>query len=242
MGGFGDSQWTDGEFVASYLKIADIQIMERQRMKELLRSFHSRYMGGRNITALDLGCGCGPYAQVLLEMDPGMQVHCLDASKDMLTAARGLLSDYEGVTFLHSTFEDLVDTEPKEQYDLVVSSLAIHHLPQAGKAELNEWIFNSLRPGGWFINIDTMLPPPGLEDWYIQLWREWAEEEAARQGEAIDIDGIIFGHHQVPEHHALLDTLQVQLAMLDDAGFNQVDCVHKHGIFAMLCGQRPPRA
>lgn len=240
MDGFSASQWTDEEFVARYLRIADIQIMERQTVKALLGSFHDRFLKGRGtITALDLGCGCGPYAQVLLERDPGMQVTCLDASEDMLTAARGLLSDYGGVCFVRSTFEKMVESEPETRYDLIVSSLAIHHLPRDGKARLNSWVLRSLRPGGWFINIDTMLPPGGLEEWYIQLWKEWAVRQAALQEVEINADEIIYGHHQVPAHHALLDTMPVQLKMLEQAGFQEVDCIHKHGIFAMLCGQRP---
>jgi tRNA (cmo5U34)-methyltransferase len=240
MDGFSASQWTDEEFVARYLRIADIQIMERQTVKALLGSFHDRFLREKgSIAALDLGCGCGPYAQVLLERDPGMRVTCLDASEDMLTAARGLLADYEKVRFVRSTFEKMVESGPDEEYDLIVSSLAIHHLPRDGKASLNAWVLKALRPGGWFINIDTMLPPAGLEGWYIQLWKEWAERQADAQGVEINVDEIIYGHHQVPAHHALLDTMPVQLKMLERAGFVEVDCIHKHGIFAMLCGQRP---
>ncbi|MEI6795763.1 MAG: class I SAM-dependent methyltransferase [Methanomassiliicoccales archaeon] len=240
MDGFSASQWTDEEFVARYLRIADIQIMERQTVKALLGSFYDRFLRGKGcVEALDLGCGCGPYAQVLLERDPEMRVTCLDASEDMLTAARGLLADYEKVRFVRTTFEKMVESGPEEQYDLIVSSLAIHHLPRDGKAMLNSWVLKALRPGGWFINIDTMLPPAGLEEWYIQLWKEWAERQAASQGVEINVDEIIYGHHQVPAHHALLDAMPVQLRMLEQAGFKDVDCIHKHGIFAMLCGQRP---
>jgi tRNA (cmo5U34)-methyltransferase len=239
MDGFSGSQWTDRAFVSGYLRIADVQVMERKAAKGLLASFYDTFLKDRGaISALDLGCGCGPYAQVLLEKDPGMRVDCLDASCDMLTAAQGMLGAYPGVRFLHTTFEELMETEAAARYDVVVSSLAIHHLPRRGKSRLNTWIFRSLRPGGWFINIDTMLPPPGLEDWYIRLWQEWAMKEAAAQGMQIDVDDIIFGHHQVPAHHALLDPLPVQLDLLEEAGFTEVDCIHKHGIFAILCGRR----
>ena len=52
----------------------------------------------------------------------------------------------------------LEDPLPKCHFDLVVSALAVHHLPAAGKADLFARIASALRPGGTFVLGDVVVP------------------------------------------------------------------------------------
>ena len=52
----------------------------------------------------------------------------------------------------------LEDPLPKGRFDLVVSALAVHHLPAAGKADLFTRIASALPPGGVFVLGDVVVP------------------------------------------------------------------------------------
>ena len=52
----------------------------------------------------------------------------------------------------------LEDPLPKGRFDLIVSALAVHHLPAAGKADLFARIASALCPGGTFVLGDVVVP------------------------------------------------------------------------------------
>lgn len=210
-------------------------------MFELTRTYYVHFLANRTGNAiLDLGCGDGALAEELLKVDDILTAVLVDASEDMLMGARERLEHYDRVSFIHSSFEDLCRSGPiLGPFDLVASSLAIHHLPMSGKRDLFKFIYQNLRPGGHFLNIDTMLPEtPGLEAWYLELWEGWmrqhCDEEQLKDGLEL-----MNGHHQAPAHHACLDTLPDQLTAFKQAGFRDVDVVFKDGIFTTYCSRRP---
>jgi hypothetical protein len=95
-----------------------------------------------------------------------------------------------------------------------------------------------LKPGCWFLLFDTVLPPVPLEDWYITLWLEWIRYQKEKKGIDEDMEGFVFAHHQAPDHHKNLDSLEQHLSMLRAAGFSKVDIIYKYGIFSLLCGEK----
>jgi tRNA (cmo5U34)-methyltransferase len=241
MTGFGESDWIDGRFVKEFLDAVEVKIPQRRRMFELARSYYVHFLAGQaGNTILDLGCGDGALAEELLKVDDTLTAVLVDASEDMLDGARERLRCYNRVSFVQSSFEELCHSGPLlGPFDLVASSLAIHHLPLSGKRELFDFIYQNLRPGGHFLNIDTMLPAtPELEAWYLQLWEGWMRRhcDAAQLKEGMEL---MNGHHQAPAHHACLDTLPDQLSLLEQCGFTDVDVVFKDGIFTIYCGRRP---
>ncbi len=77
---------------------------------------------------LELGVGTGVTTRALLARYPEAQVTGLDASPDMVFAAREL-----GIEVRLARMEDPLPDGP---WDLVLSVLAVHHLPDAGKRDL----------------------------------------------------------------------------------------------------------
>jgi tRNA (cmo5U34)-methyltransferase len=108
---------------------------------------------------LDLGAGTGETARRVLEKHPGARMVLVDASAEMLEAAR--------LTFREDRIEQIVvqkleDPLPDGPFDLVVSALAIHHLVSADKQLLFHRIAGALAPGGSFILADVVvLDDPG---------------------------------------------------------------------------------
>jgi tRNA (cmo5U34)-methyltransferase len=52
----------------------------------------------------------------------------------------------------------LEDPLPEGPFDLVVSTLAVHHLDAAGKADLFRRVADALAPGGRFVLADVVVP------------------------------------------------------------------------------------
>ena len=101
---------------------------------------------------LDLGGGTGALSSALLDGLPGVQVTVLDVDTDMLREARRRLARYdERVSFQEGSFLD-----PLPAADVVVASLALHHVHDLKiKTELYRSIHKALSPGGVLLNLDA---------------------------------------------------------------------------------------
>lgn len=82
---------------------------------------------------IDLGAGTGLLAAMILEARPGASLLLLDGSDRMLSEARTRFAAQPSVRF---QVADMAEAELESGNDLVVSSLAIHHLDDAGKRQL----------------------------------------------------------------------------------------------------------
>ena len=103
---------------------------------------------------LDLGIGTGETARRVLELHPRGHLVGIDASVSMANSARAALPQ-DRVDVRVGRLEDPL---PRGCFDLVVSALAVHHLPAAGKADLFARIASALRPGGTFVLGDVVVP------------------------------------------------------------------------------------
>lgn len=102
---------------------------------------------------LDLGMGTGETAAAVLEQHPEARVTGVDASAEMLAVARRRLPA-AGVEAL--IVADLRDPLPRSEFDLVVSSLAVHHLSARQKRTLFARVHAALRPGGRLVLADVV--------------------------------------------------------------------------------------
>jgi tRNA (cmo5U34)-methyltransferase len=101
---------------------------------------------------LELGIGTGETARRVLERHPGAELTGIDSSAPMLERAR------EELPAADLRVAPLEDPLPEGPFDLVVSTLAVHHLDSAGKADLFRRVAVVLRPGGRFVLADVVVP------------------------------------------------------------------------------------
>jgi len=237
---FDKSNWANPEFSRGYVDNADIFIVERRRMLAVLRSFYLRFvMNGSRKTMLDLGCGDGIVTAAIVEAGGSVSATLVDGSGDMLAKARARLAGLSDAKYVHASFQEVLRKDLLAgPYDLIVSSLAIHHLTMGEKTALFDMAHTLLHPGGSFVNIDVVLAPSeALEKWYLALWKDWIDERKQSLGIAGDqFNGIVQQYKDTEENKP--DTLNDQLNALNAAGFKDVDCYYKYGIFAMFGGQR----
>ncbi|MEE2642775.1 MAG: class I SAM-dependent methyltransferase [Planctomycetota bacterium] len=94
---------------------------------------------------LELGCGSGNLTEKLVRKYPDSAVQAVDASSRMIEIAGQRFQHFDRVVFLQQAFQEL--QLPADSLDLVVSSIAIHHLQDSEKQELFLRIREWLRPG-----------------------------------------------------------------------------------------------
>ena len=167
---------------------------------------------------LDIGCGSGLFTALLLTKYPKARVTLADLSDKMLEVAKKRFSDHPDFTYVQSSFEDL---ELKaESYDMVISGIAIHHIPGPEKKRLYGKCRDWLVPGGLFINSDQIKGETAASDAInMRVWRECIESSGLPR-EAIDAAYERMKFDQP-------STVVEQLAWLNELGFASVDCLFK---------------
>lgn len=241
MGTFGDSSWAKEDFSKKYLERADIYIVERRKMFRIVASFFGHFFEGRKgISLLDLGCGDGVFTEELLKIDDRISATLVDGSEAMLQRARQRLEAYHCVHFIRVSFQELLGSGTGlPEVDLCLSSQAIHHLEMKDKASLFRYIYAHLKADGCFVNVDVVrAPSQEVQEWYFAMWEDWMGEMFGRFRIDDELPQDIIKRYEDPASMNRPDTLEAQLEALRDAGFRDVDCYYKHGIFAIFGGRK----
>ncbi|MDY7029933.1 MAG: class I SAM-dependent methyltransferase [Spirochaetota bacterium] len=112
----------------------------------------------RGHTVLDVGCGTGNLtmaAKVRTGIDG--EVFGIDPSPEMIQEAeRKAAEDQLDISYRVGLIEDI--PYPDGKFDVVVSSLMLHHLPKDLKRQGIAEISRVLKPGGRFVAVD--IDPP----------------------------------------------------------------------------------
>lgn len=182
------------------------------------------------VRVLDLGAGTGLLSSVLARALPEATFVLLDEAAGMLERARERLAPLGDR--VETVVADLRDPLPQGPFDVVASALAIHHLDDAGKADLYARAAAALAPGGVLVNAEQVAgATPQLDRWYRERWRVHCRDAgatdevlaAADERMAIDLPA------SVPD----------QLDMLRAAGLVDVGCLFSAWRFAVIAGWRP---
>jgi tRNA (cmo5U34)-methyltransferase len=177
---------------------------------------------------LDLGAGTGLLTSYIHDKYPQGSFTLLDISKEMLKVARGRFKN--GAHFNY-VVADYMKYEFKESFDLVVSSLSIHHLKHEDKPVLYQKIYDLLNPEGIFLNADQVLGPnPANEEDYQRNWLEKIEVGSLSKNEK----KTILGRMQLDNPA----TLRENLTWLKNIGYEDVDVYYKYYNFCILYGKK----
>jgi tRNA (cmo5U34)-methyltransferase len=180
-----------------------------------------------SIRVLDLGAGTGLFSWHVLEEHPAAMFTLCDLAPKMLDIARQRFAPYPG-QFSYLT-EDYRQTPADQKFDLVISSLSIHHLSDEDKRALFLRIHSLLDDGGLFINIDQVWGP--TEYWQARYWDQWLERVRYSGASEEQIEASVKRRKEYDREASLADQLQ----WLGQAGFSQVDCVYKHAFIGVFC-------
>ncbi len=92
---------------------------------------------------LDIGCGSGKITEKIASMSPNATIEAIDASENMVNAARRKYTKLDKVRF---SVEDAQKLPYKEKFDLVISCSCIHWIKD--KKALFDGIAKALKPEG----------------------------------------------------------------------------------------------
>lgn len=180
------------------------------------------------ITVVDLGCGTGTLACAIQEVYPNAVITCVDMSEKMLTVAKQKLNNQ--VTCIANSFEKLIF---ETNYDVVVSSLALHHLEdQAAHQQLYHQIYNALNQNGVFINADVIqASSPELQESFMQKWITFMNQKITLK----EIQERWLKKHFEEDRP---QPLMTELETLETVGFQYVDIVYKYYNYAVYLGKK----
>jgi tRNA (cmo5U34)-methyltransferase len=165
---------------------------------------------------LDLGTGDGRLLALVKRDRPEATAVAIDFSPAMLEAAQKRFRGDSSVEVVPHNLEAPLPELGK--FDAVVSSFAIHHLVHERKRALYAEVFQVLRPGGVFCNLEHVASPT------LELHLEFLRR-------------IGYSPETEDPSNKLLD-MESQLGWLREIGFVEVDCHWKWRELALLSGRR----
>jgi SAM-dependent methyltransferase len=208
------SEWLTIEHAFAYLARADKLPHRTEGEKVLLEQIPSNAK-----RVLDLGTGNGRLLTLIKLQNPLVEGVAMDFSDPMLEQAKKCFkSDKKVVIFKHD-FSNPLPADQLGSFDVVVSSLAIHHLVDKRKRQLYQEIFNILKPRGVFCNLEHVSSPTFKA--HLNF--------LSKIGQTIETED---------PSNKLLD-VETQLRWLRQIGFEDVDCYWKWFEIALLTGFKP---
>ncbi|WP_135829070.1 class I SAM-dependent methyltransferase [Halorussus halobius] len=187
----------------------------------------------RSIRVLELGAGTGELTAKLLTRFPESTVVAVDHSEQMLAEAERKLATFgDRAQLARGAFPDDYP-DASGEYDLVVSSLAIHHLDEADKRALFDAVLASLAPGGWFLNADVVrFDAPHLESLAEDMIENWVRAKGWEERDFMD-------EWEASDDYDDPSTLTDQLVWLRESGFEAVTSIWQYYNFAVYGGAKP---
>ena len=179
---------------------------------------------------LDLGCGTGNLTEQILLHYPEAEIDALDISEDILKESQKRFAAKPNVRYIQADFIHM--HLPPGSYDLILSSIAIHHINDPEKVNLYRDIFQALTPNGLFIFADQTR---GItEEIYQKHILRW-KKKAFKLGSTQQNWDMWMGHQDAHDFHTPVNW---HVKQLEIAGFNEIDLIWKNIMWAVIWAQK----
>lgn len=191
---------------------------------------------------IDLGCGDGILTQAMLTQYPQAKAIALDFSAPMLKQAQQRLQPFsKQVQYLEGDLGDGRWCETLQPVDVIISGYCIHHLETPRKQQLYREIYNQLKPGGCFINIEHIASasPEGetlFNELLIDSLYQWHQHQQSPLTKTEVAEKFVYREDKVAN---ILEPVELQCQWLRQTGFEQVDCYFKVFELAVFGGIKP---
>jgi tRNA (cmo5U34)-methyltransferase len=246
------STWSE-EDSETYRAIAAMAVPRRDEMMAALVAA-APFTADEPFKILELGSGDGLLADALLTSFPHASLTALDGSESMRQAATARLAAF-GERARVAAF-DLATLDWWDRMfgvDLVVSSLALHHLNDAKKQYLYKAAAERMSDRGALLIADLVDPQhPAARSAAAARWDALARQQAGAIGAPELYQRFVderWNHFRFPDPADQPSALMHHLVWLRHAGFAAVDCVWMDAGHAVFGGFKqaaasgsPPRA
>ena len=178
---------------------------------------------------IDLGAGTGALSEAILESSTAAVAELIDIDGEMLDQARTRLARFGNrARFTRASF-----LEPLPHCRGAAASLALHHIPlMETKQELYGRVFQTLEPGGIFVNADATMPRESAAR--EATWRGWADHLVAHGIE----ERRAFEHFEEWSEEDTYFPIEDELAAVAAAGF-AAECTWSEVGITVIVGRKP---
>lgn len=194
---------------------------------------------------LDLGCGDGILGRSILSQYPDARGVFLDISETMIKVAQDSVDQSSGkISFILQDFslKDWIQTLKNDApFNVIVSGFSIHHQPDERKKELYQEIFDLLKPGGIFLNLEHISSTsPWGEQLFDELFVDSLYAYHKKLGNNLSREEVDQKYYNRPDKIAnILAPVELQCDWLREIGYQNVDCFMKLFEIALFGGIKP---
>ena len=235
--------WRSAKLTEDYLEgvrggipLAETQIEVIIRIKSWVPDFH---------TFLDMGCGDGILGRQLLKEWPESKGIFMDFSQPMISSAKEKCQPYKNrYTIVHQDYSEdnwMESIKDKTPVDVVISGYSIHHHEDERKYSIYKDVFNILKPGGVFLNLEHVASPnPKIEKLFDETFIDGLYAYHVRSGgkeTRQDIADKFYNREDKVLNKLTL--VEKQVDWLGDIGYINTDCFFKLFELALFGGQKP---
>jgi tRNA (cmo5U34)-methyltransferase len=209
------------------------------RRREYLQLMARLLPFGRDdqFTFIDLGAGTGAASRALLDEYPRASAILAEYSPAMTAEGERSMASYAGRYRYVELDMNSGDWSALSgvAFDAAVSTLSIHHLPDARKRGIFRELFDRLPSGGWYLNFDPVrAPSPEIESVWQRVNDVYDPEAAEKRLHRTDKE-----LQRYENHVRYMLPLEPQLGWLRDAGFVSVDVFWKRLELVIYGGRKP---
>ena len=179
---------------------------------------------------LDLGCGTGNLTDQMFKKYPESEIDALDISEEILNESRKRFNYTPNIRYIQADFKSL--HLPPGSYDLVMSSIAIHHIEDTEKIKLYKEVFQALSNGGIFIFADQTR---GITDEIYKKNISCWKEEAMKLGSTLENWDMWMAHQDAHDFHTPVNW---HFQELEKAGFRETDLIWKYLMWAVVWARK----
>jgi len=181
------------------------------------------------LTVLELGCGTGNLTSGIVHLYPNSKLVAVDISGDILSECNNKLNNVS-IQYVQENFSKL--SFPEGSFDLIVSSIAIHHLVDNDKERLFQNVHRWLTQGGIFTFSDQFRGE--TEDIYqkhIDIWKNHAQKNGVSREEW----KTWMDHQDSHDYHS---PIRRHLKWLEDCGFHKPDCLWRYSLWSIIYAKK----
>ena len=177
---------------------------------------------------LDIGCGAGNFTLKVLERLPNLDCTLVDLSANMLARANARVA--AATTGVVSTIQDDIRSVdlPEDSFDVIVAAAVLHHLRDESEwRALFQKLYRWLRPGGslWIFDLVSH----EIDAVQAIMWARYGDYLAAFKGEEYRDHVFAYVDHEDSPRPVLFQGEQLR-----EAGFREIDILHKNTCFAAI--------
>ncbi len=179
---------------------------------------------------IDLGCGTGNLSEGVINQYPDAELIAVDLSTSILQEAKIRLKNYSNINYLNENFNTLAFEAGS--VDLIVSSIALHHLTDFEKQKLLKKMYSWLSPNGVLIFGDQFAGSTAAR--YQQHMNNWKQSSEGKN--VPDSEWKLWMEHQ--EKHDFHTSVENYFNWCSAIGFKYTDVVWRYLLWTVIIAHK----